>query len=80
LNVLSAAAYEQSVKVATQRYLAGKASYFEVLQAQQDLFPAQNALARMQLNQRLVLVALYKALGGGWQLADEAWSGEPPAQ
>lgn len=70
-------AYEESVRVSTQRYLAGKAGYFEVLEAQQQLFPAQNALAQVQLGQRLVVVQLYKALGGGWQLPDEQWSGEP---
>jgi len=60
-------AYEVAVTVATQRYVAGKAGYFEVLEAQQELFPAENALAQTQLNQLLVVVELYKALGGGWQ-------------
>jgi multidrug efflux system outer membrane protein len=69
----SVLAYEESVKVATQRYVAGKASYYEVLEAQQQLFPAQNALAQVLLNQRLAIVQLYKALGGGWQLDDADW-------
>ena len=61
------AAYQEAVTVSTQRYLAGKASYYEVLEAQQQLFPAENSLAQTQLNQLLVIVQLYKALGGGWQ-------------
>jgi len=61
-------AYQESVRVSTQRYLAGKASYFEVLEAQQLLFPAENSLARSQLNQLIVVVQLYRALGGGWNL------------
>jgi multidrug efflux system outer membrane protein len=59
-------ALERAVKVSTERYLAGKASYYEVLEAQQQLFPAQLNVARTQRDQQLALVALYKALGGGW--------------
>jgi multidrug efflux system outer membrane protein len=68
-------AYQDSVKVSLQRYMAGRASYFEVLDAQQQLFPAENALALTELNQRTVIVQLYKALGGGWNLQDPAWVG-----
>jgi len=40
----------------------------EDLPAQQQLFPAENALAQTQLDQLLAFVRLYKALGGGWEL------------
>jgi multidrug efflux system outer membrane protein len=60
-------AYEVAVQVSTERYLAGKASYYEVLQEQLQLFPAENALVQTQLNQLLALVQLYRALGGGWK-------------
>jgi multidrug efflux system outer membrane protein len=60
------AAYQEAVAVSTQRYSAGKASYYEVLEAQQQLFPAENSLAQTELNLRLSVVALYRALGGGW--------------
>jgi len=59
--------YEEAVQVSTKRYVAGKASYYEVLQNQENLFPAETTLARTQLNQLLAVVQLYKALGGGWQ-------------
>jgi multidrug efflux system outer membrane protein len=59
-------ALTRAVKVSTERYIAGKASYYEVLEAQQQLFPAQLNLAGTQRDQQLVVVALYKALGGGW--------------
>ncbi len=65
---LAVNAYQEAVKVSTQRYLSGKASYFEVLEAQQLLFPAENSLARAELNQLLAIVQLYKSLGGGWNL------------
>ncbi len=66
------AAYEEAVKVANQRYLGGQASYYELLQEQQLLFPAQNALTQIHLNQLLATVQLYKALGGGWAALDSA--------
>jgi len=37
------------------------------LEAQQQLFPAQLNLARTQRDQLLVVVTLYKTLGGGWR-------------
>src|SRR6266581_9219115 len=40
---------------------------YEVLEAQQQLFPAELNLARVERDQLLAIVALYKALGGGWQ-------------
>jgi len=60
-------ALEEAVTLSSERYTAGKASYYEVLEAQQQLFPAQLNLARTQRDQLLAVVALYKALGGGWQ-------------
>ena len=65
---IAVASLTESVQVSTQRYLAGKSSYYEVLEAQQQLFPAENALAQTRLNQLLVVVQLYKALGGGWEI------------
>jgi multidrug efflux system outer membrane protein len=60
-------ALESAVKLSTERYVAGKADYYEVLEAQQQLFPAELNLARTQRNQLLAVVTLYKTLGGGWQ-------------
>ena len=60
-------ALETAVKLSTERYVAGKADYYEVLEAQQQLFPAQLNLARTQRDQLLAVVTLYKTLGGGWQ-------------
>jgi multidrug efflux system outer membrane protein len=60
------AAYQEAVKVANERYVQGRASYYEVLQEQQSLFPAENMLTQIQLNQFQAAVQLYRALGGGW--------------
>jgi multidrug efflux system outer membrane protein len=73
------AAYKEAVTVSTQRYQAGKSSYFEVLEAEQQLYPAENALALTELNRRIVIVQLYQALGGGWNLKNAEWSGPQTA-
>jgi multidrug efflux system outer membrane protein len=70
--------YQQSVTVSTQRYVNGKATYYEVLEAQQLLFPAQNAVAQTELDRRVVIVQLYMALGGGWKLSDSQWNNTLP--
>jgi multidrug efflux system outer membrane protein len=61
-------AYQEAVRVATLRYRGGQASYYELLQEQQQLFPAENALTQTLLNELLATVQLYKALGGGWNV------------
>jgi multidrug efflux system outer membrane protein len=61
-------ALAESVRLSLIRYERGLASYFEVLEAQQQLFPAQISLARVRTDEFLALVALYRSLGGGWQL------------
>jgi multidrug efflux system outer membrane protein len=60
-------AYKVAVKISMERYRLGSADYFEVLQEQQLLFPAENSLVQTQLNQILAVVQLYRALGGGWE-------------
>jgi outer membrane protein, multidrug efflux system len=61
-------AYKVAVKISLERYRMGSADYYEVLQEQQLLFPAEKTLVQFQLNQLLAAVQLYRALGGGWQL------------
>jgi len=69
----------EAVRLANQRYVAGLADYLEVLQAEQQLYPAENALAQTRFDRLATLVQLYKALGGGWKLSDQEWSGRAPA-
>ena len=61
------ASLTSSVEVATERYLNGKSSYYEVLQAQQELYPTQRAQVQTQVSELVAVVQLYRALGGGWQ-------------
>jgi multidrug efflux system outer membrane protein len=67
-------ALQESVRLSLLRYDQGLASYYEVLEAEQFLFPAQNALAQTLRDQLLVVVQLYRALGGGWSLTNEEWA------
>ena len=60
------AALRESVRLATLRYTGGFANYFEVIEAQQELFPAENVLAQTQRDRLIAVVQLYKSLGGGW--------------
>jgi multidrug efflux system outer membrane protein len=64
------AALRESVEISQQRYLGGLATYLEVLDAQQQLYPAEFALAQTERDQLLAVVALYRALGGGWNAYD----------
>jgi multidrug efflux system outer membrane protein len=59
-------AYREAVKIATERFRLGNAAYYEILQEQQLLFPAENTLVQYQVDQLTAVVQLYLALGGGW--------------
>jgi multidrug efflux system outer membrane protein len=64
-------ALNESVRLSLLRYTDGLSGYYEVLDAQQQLFPAEIELARIRLNELVAFVQLYRALGGGWR-AEEA--------
>jgi multidrug efflux system outer membrane protein len=64
---LLAAAAEDAARLSGVRYRGGVTSYLEVLTNETNLFAAQRGLAQAHLGERLALVQLYKALGGGWQ-------------
>ena len=77
-------AYREAVDLAHSRYRSGLADYLDVLQAQRQLFPAENALAQVRFERLAVLVDLYRALGGGWRLEGGGWTmaqaGAPASQ
>lgn len=57
----------ERLRLADLRYRNGVASFLDVLDAQRSLFGAQQALALTRLALQQNRVALYAALGGGWQ-------------
>jgi outer membrane protein, multidrug efflux system len=62
-------ALQDRVSLANQRFFGGLDSYLQVLDAERDLFDAELNLARLQRDERLNIVGLYRALGGGWESA-----------
>ncbi|GLS27489.1 efflux transporter outer membrane subunit [Marinibactrum halimedae] len=66
-----AAAANASAKasiLARQRYDAGSDNFLDLLDSERSLLDAQSQLATSETKVLLDLVALYKALGGGWQI------------
>ncbi len=59
-------ALRNTLRLADLRYKNGYANYLEVLNAQRDLAQAEISLIDVQRTQLNAVVALYKALGGGW--------------
>jgi multidrug efflux system outer membrane protein len=70
----------EAVEHSMNRYRQGLAGYYEVLESQQQLYPAQSTLAQIRGNRLLAYAQLYKALGGGWNVPDAEWTaaGAPP--
>ena len=63
---------------AKDRYDAGYASYLEELDAQRNLFTVQQEVVRLRQTQLENAVALYQALGGGWQRAADGKADPQP--
>ncbi|NLC71987.1 MAG: efflux transporter outer membrane subunit [Desulfuromonadaceae bacterium] len=76
LKAQEAAAFEQnavnaarrSVGIALTQYKEGAADYQRVLDTQRALLQEQNNLTQTRSSIATNLIALYKALGGGWEL------------
>jgi NodT family efflux transporter outer membrane factor (OMF) lipoprotein len=68
----------RAVGLAGDLYRQGRSDFLSVLQAQRDLYAAEDALVRSDRTVATTLVSLYKALGGGWEVESQA-AGDPPA-
>jgi outer membrane protein, multidrug efflux system len=60
-------AQRDALRLANLRYEGGVTSFLEVLITERDLFEFELALARVQRDELLAVVQLYRALGGGWE-------------
>ena len=58
---------KQAVQLATRLYTEGQTDFLNVLIAQRSLYTAQDALVQSERTVATDLVAIYKALGGGWE-------------
>lgn len=56
----------QAAKLARVRYEGGLVDFLEVLDAERTQLQAENQLAQTRTDAATTLVAVYKALGGGW--------------
>jgi NodT family efflux transporter outer membrane factor (OMF) lipoprotein len=63
---LSVAANRRALELASDRYTSGLESFLSVLDAQRSVYAAEDQLVQSQRNVAIHLVAVYKALGGGW--------------
>ena len=63
----SVEANRRSVELARQLYTAGVVDFLNVLTAQQSLYQSEDQLAQSEQTVATNLIALYKALGGGWE-------------
>ena len=72
----------QALAVATQRYASGVTTFLDVLDAERNLEQAELSLADSTAAVSTDLVAVYKALGGGWdqlKIADSDTAATPAA-
>ena len=60
-------ANKKAVSLATELYSQGQTDFLNVISAKQQLFQSEDALAQSDRSIGTNLIALYKALGGGWQ-------------
>jgi multidrug efflux system outer membrane protein len=65
----SVAAAQGSLAIAEDQYRTGFVTFINVYQAQITLFNAQDQLTQSDGDIATDLVAIYKALGGGWSEA-----------
>jgi len=60
-------ANRRAMKIADDLYTQGLVAFLSVLDAQRTLYASESDLAQSETNMASNLVALYKALGGGWE-------------
>jgi len=60
-------ANRRAVELSTTLYSAGQIEFITLLTAQRSLLLSEDALVRSDRNLAANLIALYKALGGGWE-------------
>jgi NodT family efflux transporter outer membrane factor (OMF) lipoprotein len=58
---------EEAVELSSELYKAGLTDFLSVLDAQRELYATEDLLAQSRTAETVNLIALYKALGGGWQ-------------
>ena len=68
-------ANQRAFEIASNRYSHGVTDFLAVLDAERSLFISQDALVQSNRAVGTNAIALYKALGGGWQIGEDT---QPP--
>lgn len=63
---------DRAVALARERYQSGLVDFLNVLDSQRLLYQAQDQLALSEQSVTVEVIALYKALGGGWEPPPDA--------
>src|SRR3984893_15389253 len=71
---------QAALQVARQRYSEGAIDFLNVITTQAQLLQSENDLADSDTQIATDLVNLYRALGGGWEVADVVYGGSAPRQ
>jgi multidrug efflux system outer membrane protein len=74
----AAVAARQAVEIAGLRYEGGVDNYLNLLDAQRAQLEAELQESELQRQQRVAVVQLYKALGGGWDAVTDTLALPPP--
>ncbi len=74
----AATANANSLSLAQQRYRAGLSSFLEVLDSERRLYASQTEVVRSSVTISTNLIAVYKSIGGGWDVPAPA--PDPAAQ
>jgi len=64
----SSSASLRAAEIAEKRFNAGLDNFIDYLSADNALLIAENSLARSEISSANALIAIYKALGGGWEI------------
>jgi NodT family efflux transporter outer membrane factor (OMF) lipoprotein len=68
---------QAALQAARQRYSEGAIDFLNVIATLAQLLQSENDLADSDTQVATYLVNLYRALGGGWEVADVAYSADP---
>jgi NodT family efflux transporter outer membrane factor (OMF) lipoprotein len=64
-------ASQKSLDTANRLYASGLTDFIHVLDAERSLYSAQDSLAQSDRTVSANLIALYKSLGGGWEIVEQ---------
>ncbi|HQN01631.1 MAG TPA: TolC family protein, partial [Candidatus Hydrogenedentes bacterium] len=71
LDCYEVARNQKALDIANDLYKQGLVNFLNVLDAERTLFAAQDQRVQSEANVLTSLVALYKALGGGWETPED---------